>query len=168
LIDFKKQMCCLLWEKIEIRLDLKEESLCTECIQSMDTKIVASSILLPNCRDHIIAVAAGASKIHIAVNSHKHKVQQGQNTGNQAINHGPSPPLNLPNGKMNHRAKKGNQSTHGRARYQDGYFDDAGVTGSYISVTPAPVQVTPCQPAPQGSPPPADQPVSCDGLFQEV
>jgi hypothetical protein len=38
----------------------------------------------------------------------------------------------------------------------------------YIPVTPEPVQVTPCQAAPQGSPPLADQPASCDGLFQEV
>lgn len=49
------------------------------------------------------------------------------------------------------------------------HFGGSLIRGSfiYIEVTAEPTQETPIHAAPQGSPPPADQPVSWAGLFQE-
>ena len=42
------------------------------------------------------------------------------------------------------------------------------ISYTYIEVTAEPEQETPVHAAPQGSPPLADHPVSCAGLFQEL
>ena len=42
------------------------------------------------------------------------------------------------------------------------------ISSTYIEVTAEPEQETPVHAAPQGSPPLADHPVSCAGLFQEL